>query len=256
MPINRREFVTLVAGAAASGLLVPASIAMGQSSLSKIKAVVFDAFPIFDPRPVFALAEQIFPDHGLELSNLWRTRQFEYTWLRSMMGEYADFWQVTGDALVFAAHTLKLDLTPERQTQLMQAYLELKVWPDVPPALKTLRNSNLRLGILSNLTPKMLHAGISNSGLNGVFEQVLSTDRVKTYKPTSRAYQVGVDAFGLPAEDILFIAFAGWDAAGAKNFGYPTYWANRMNLPAEELGVFSDAVGHDLTDLTKWLLAA
>jgi 2-haloacid dehalogenase len=256
MPIDRREFVTLVAGAAVSSLMAPTALAMEGFSGSKIKAVAFDGFPIFDPRPVFALAEQIFPGHGVELSNLWRTRQFEYTWLRSMMGKYADFWQVTGDALVYAAHTLKLELTAERQARLMQSYLELKIWPDVAPALKTLRNSNLRLGILSNLTPKMLSSGITNSGLNGAFEHVLSTDQVKAYKPDPRAYQMGLDAFGLPPESVLFVAFAGWDAAGAKSFGYPTFWANRMNLPAEELGAFSDAIGHDLADLTKWLLDA
>jgi len=256
MPINRREFVTLVAGAAATGVLATSSLAMGQSSVPKIKAVAFDAFPIFDTRPVFALVEQLFPGHGSELGNAWRTRQFEYTWLRSMMGRYTDFWQVTEDALVFAAHTLKLELTPEKRARLMQAYLELKAWPDVAPALKTLRDLNLRLGFLSNITPKMLNAGISNSGLNGVFEQVLSTDRAKIYKPHPRAYQIGVDAFGLSPEEILFVAFAGWDAAGAKSFGYPTFWANRMNIPAEELGVAPDAVGHDLTDLTKWILDA
>ncbi|HXA14086.1 MAG TPA: haloacid dehalogenase type II [Opitutaceae bacterium] len=256
MPINRREFVTLVAGAAATSVLATSSLAMGRSSVPKIKAVAFDAFPIFDPRPVFALVEQLFPGHGTELSNAWRTRQFEYTWLRSMMGRYADFWQVTEDSLVFAAHNLKLELTPEKQARLMQAYLELKTWPDVAPALKTLQNLNLRLGVLSNITPKMLNASIANSGLNGVFDQILSTDPVKVYKPDPRAYQIGVDAFGLHPEEILFVAFAGWDAAGAKSFGYSTFWVNRMSLPAEELGVVPDAVGHDLADLTKWILGA
>jgi 2-haloacid dehalogenase len=255
VPISRREFITMVAGSAATGFLATSSLAMGRSTTPKIKAIVFDAFPIFDPRPVFALVGQLFPGHGLELSNAWRTRQFEYTWLRTLSGRYADFWQVTDDALVYAANTLKLDLTHEKRGRLMQAYLELKIWPDVAPALKVLRNSNFRLGFLSNLTPKMMNAGISNSGLDGTFEQVLSTDRVKAYKPDPRAYQIGVDAFGLSREEILVVAFAGWDAAGAKSFGYPTFWANRMNLPAEELGVVPDAAGRDLTELTRWILA-
>jgi 2-haloacid dehalogenase len=255
MPINRREFVTMVAGVAATSVLATSSLAMGRSDVPKIKAIAFDAFPIFDPRPVFALVEQLFPGRGLELSNAWRTRQFEYTWLRTMSGRYADFWQVTDDALVYAANTLRLDLTPEKRGRLMQAYLELKVWPDVAPALKVLRSSNLRLGFLSNFTSKMLNAGISNSGLEGMFEQILSTDRVKAFKPDPRAYQIGVDAFGLSKQEILFVAFAGWDAAGAKSFGYPTFWANRMNLPAEELGVVSDAAGRDLNELTRWISA-
>jgi 2-haloacid dehalogenase len=255
MPINRREFITMVAGSAAMGFIATPSLAKERSTTPKIKAIAFDGFPIFDPRPVFALVEQLFPGHGLELSNAWRTRQFEYTWLRTLSGRYADFWQVTEDALVYATNTLNLDLTPEKRGRLMQAYLELKIWPDVEPALKVLRNSNFRLGFLSNLTPKMLNAGISNSGLDGMFEQVLSTDRVKAYKPDPRAYQIGLDAFGLSREEILFVAFAGWDAAGAKSFGYPTFWANRMNLPAEELGIVPDAVGRDLSDLARWIAA-
>src|ERR1700677_1208032 len=131
MPIHRRDFVTLVAGAAATSFLATSSLAIGRSALPKIKAIAFDAFPIFDPRPVFALVEQLFPDHGVELSNAWRTRQFEYTWLRTLSGRYADFWQVTEDALVYATNTLNLDLTPEKRGRLMQAYLELKIWPDV-----------------------------------------------------------------------------------------------------------------------------
>src|SRR5580658_5154923 len=172
MPINRREFITMVTGSAAMGVLATPSLAMERSTMPRIKAIAFDAFPIFDPRPVFALVEQLFPGRGLELSNAWRTRQFEYTWLRTLSGRYADFWQVTDDALVYAANTFKLDLTPEKRGRLMQAYLELKIWPDVAPALKVLRNSNFRLGFLSNITPKMLNAGISNLGLDGLFEQV------------------------------------------------------------------------------------
>lgn len=256
MPIDRRQFVTLVAGTAATGVLASSSFATGRLGERQFKAIVFDAFPIFDPRPVFALAQELFPGHGLELSDLWRTRQFEYTWLRSMSGRYADFWQVTADALAYAASSLKLELTAQKRGKLMQAYLELNLWPDVAPALKVLRESNLRLGFLSNFTAKMLHAGISHSGLDGTFEQILSTDRAKTYKPDPRAYQLGVDAFGLPREEILFVAFAGWDAAGARSFGYPTFWVNRMHLPAEQLGAFPDATGRDLTRLTEWLSVA
>jgi 2-haloacid dehalogenase len=218
-----------------------------------IKAAAFDAFPILDPRPVFGRAEQLFPGRGSELSNAWRTRQFEYQWLRALGGRYADFWQATEDALVFAAKLLKLDLTPDKRKQLMDAYLGLKVWPDVPAALESLRNAGIRLAFLSNATPTILDAGIKNSGLTTSFEHVLSTDKLKTYKPDPRAYQMAIDAFGLKREEIVFVAFAGWDVAGAKWFGYPTFWVNRLNLPAEELGVLPDGTGQSLTDLLAFL---
>ena len=251
MPVNRGEFL-FIAGGLATGLLAPASSTQAATK-SKIKAIAFDAFPIFDPRPVFALAEKLFPGKGAELSNAWRTRQFEYQWLRALSGQYADFWQATEDALVFSAKLLKLDLTPEIRQQLMDAYLDLKAWPDVLPALKSLKSAGFRLAFLSNATPKILDTGIKNAGLDGLFEHVLSTDKIKTYKPDPRAYQMGVKAFRLKREEILFVAFAGWDAAGAKSFGYPTFWVNRLNLPVEELGVMPDASGQNLTDLVSFL---
>lgn len=220
---------------------------------SKIKAVLFDAFPVFDPRPVFALADRLYPGKGNELSNAWRTRQFEYTWLRTASHRYADFWQVTEDALVFAAKKLKLNLRRDERTRLMNAYLELKAWPDVPPALKALKGSGLKLGFLSNFTPKMLDACLKAAGLGHEFDHVLSTDAARTFKPDPRAYQIGVDALNLRPEEVLFAAFAGWDAAGAQWSGYPTFWVNRLNQPAEELGTVPAAVGKGLADLVSHL---
>ena len=255
MLLNRREFLNVVAGGVATGLL--SSTPLGRAATRpKIKAIAFDAFPIIDPRPVFALVEKFFPGKGAELSNAWRTRQFEYQWLRALSQRYADFWRVTGDALVFAANMLKLDLSLEKRTQLMEAYLELKAWPDVPPALQLLKSAGIRLAFLSNATRKILDAGIKNSGLEGIFEHVLSIDEIKTYKPDPRAYQMGIDAFGLKLEEIAFVAFAGWDVTGAKWFGYPTFWVNRMNLPVEELGVAPDAIGGNLNDLVSFVKAS
>lgn len=240
---------------AASGLLLPGLPAHAAGSRGRVKAVAFDAFPILDPRPVFALAAQLFPDKGAELGNLWRTRQFEYTWLRTLSGQYTDFWQVTGDALSFAARSLKLDLTSQKHDRLMEAYLNLRCWPDVPAALGSLKKAGIRLAFLSNMTTSMLEAGIRNSQLDSVFDHVLSTDRVKAYKPDPRAYRMGTDALALKPEEIVFAAFAGWDAAGAKAFGYPTFWVNRQNQPAEELGVVADASGTTLHELVEFVSA-
>jgi len=251
MRLDRREFLSLAAAGIAPGVVASARA----GTRPNLKGVAFDAFPILDPRPVFALAEELFPGHGAELSNMWRTRQFEYQWLRALSGQYADFRQTTDDSLAFAAELLKLDLTAEKRRRLLDAYLELKSWPDVAPALESLRSAGVRLALLSNATPAILDAGIRNSGLGHVFERVLSTDSIRTYKPDPRAYRMAIDAFGLAKEEIVFVAFAGWDAAGAKAFGYTTFWVNRLNLPAERLGVSPDGTGTTLRDLVDFIKA-
>jgi 2-haloacid dehalogenase len=252
MTRTRREFLGLAAAGVATRLMARADDTYGISA-PKIRAVAFDAFPIFDPRPVFALAEQLFPGRGAELGNAWRSRQFEYQWLRALSKQYADFRQATEDSLVYAADLLKLDLTAAKRTALTDSYLRLEAWPDVQPALRTLGEGNIRLGLLSNATPGMLESCIGRSGLAGIFEHVLSTDRIRSYKPDPRAYQMAVDAFGLRKEEILFAAFAGWDAAGAKAFGYRTYWVNRMRQPVERLGASPDGTGFDLHDLVAFI---
>jgi 2-haloacid dehalogenase len=172
MALDRRRFLTLAA--------------VGSGAGSWLSSVAFDAFPVFDLRPVFARAEALFPGEGAALSNAWRTRQFEYQWLRATSGRYADFWQTTEDGLVSAAKQIGIELTADKRAQLMQAYLELEAWPDVLPALRLLKEAGMRLAFLSNMTRRLLEAGIT------------------------RAYQMGIDALGLKPESILFAAFAGW----------------------------------------------
>ena len=235
--------------------LVSAPVFPQTTGTSKIRALAFDAFPVFDPRPIFARAEELFPGNGEALSAAWRTRQFKYTWLRALSHTYVDFWKVTEDALVFAAELLKIEMNAAQRDQLMQGYLELKAWPDALAALDELRGAGLKLAFLSNFTPKMLNSAIANANMGGRFAHVLSTDTVQSYKPDPRTYQLGIDAFGLTRDEILFVAFAGWDAAGAKAFGYPTYWVNRLRLPAEALGQNSDGTGTTLTDLVSYVRA-
>ena len=147
-----------------------------------------------------------------------------------------------------------LTLSPISAGSLMQTWLTLKAWPDVAPALKQLKAAGIRMAFLSNLTEKMMDAVVKNSALEGFLEPHLSTDKVKVFKPDPRAYQMGIDAFKLGKQEIVFAAFAGWDAAGAKWFGYPTFWVNRMNAAIEELGVAPDGTGSGLADLVKFLL--
>ena len=221
---------------------------------ARYKAIAFDGFPIIDSRPVALRAEALFPGRGGQLMEAWRTRQFEYTWLRTLSGRYADFWQVTQEALVVAATASRLDLTPDTRNRLMETFLELKVWPDVSRALAQLKARGVRMAFLANPTVAMLEAPMRNAGLEGLLEAPLSTDRVRAYKPDPRAYQMGLDAFGLKREEVVFAASASWDAAGAKAFGYPSFWVNRANLPVEALGAAPDAIGLGMADLVAFVM--
>ncbi|MEP6730172.1 MAG: haloacid dehalogenase type II [bacterium] len=253
--VDRRMFVQQVGIGLAGAALSPSLFSATTNGLrrSTVKAIAFDAFPIFDPRPIATTAEALFPGRGAELMNVWRTRQFEYTWLRSLARDYVDFWRVTEDALHFAATSLGLDLSSARREELMNAYLHLRAWPDVADASKALSRNGTRLVLLSNFSPAMLKGCIASSGLDGVFEHAISTDVAQTYKPDPRAYQLGVDALGLSREEIVFAAFAGWDAAGAKRFGYPTFWVNRTRAIPEVLGVEPDGAGQGLSDLVAFV---
>lgn len=253
MQLTRRELLGLSVAGAASGLLTGGA---RSATSPAIQAVAFDAFTVFDPRPVSSLTERLFPGKGAELGKAWRSRQFEYAWLRTLTGRYVDFWQVTEDALVFSARLLKLELGREQRGRLMHAFLEIGAWPDALPALKSMKEAGIRLALLSNFTAAMLDAAVANSRLEGIFEPHLTTDRARAYKPDPRAYRMGIDAFGLAREEIAFAAFAGWDAAGARSFGYPTVWINRAGLPPEVLGAVPDATGENLGDLARVVLAA
>lgn len=251
MRLDRRAFIGLAATGMTSRVL--GSVSALDVRHVRIRAIAFDAFPVFDPRPVSALAEQLFPDRGIELNDAWRTRQFEYQWLRALSGQYADFLQATRDALIYATNVLKLNVEEADRDRLLAAYFNLPTWPEAADALHTLRMAGLRLALLSNWTPDMLAAAVRNNGLDLVFDAVISTDRQRTFKPDPRAYRLVLDTLGLRRDEILFVAHAGWDVAGAKWFGLPTYWVNRLALPAEQLGVAADGMGRNLNDLVSWV---
>jgi len=259
MMYGRRKFVGLSAKLLLASAVFKPPVLFGQSkvlaqSQTPIKAIAFDAFPIFDPRPVFGLVKKLFPEKGKAFSVLWRTRIFEYTWLRASAGQYQNFWACIEDALVYTARQLQVDLTPDKHLQLMNAFLSIKAFPDVKPVLSELKSSGIKLAFLSNMTEKMLGSGIKNSGLEGYFDHILSTDQVKTFKPDPRAYRMAVDAFGVAREEIAFTAFASWDAIGAKWFGYPTIWVNRLNFTAEEFDIQPDIAGKDISVLRNFVL--
>jgi 2-haloacid dehalogenase len=202
------------------------------------KAFIFDAYgTLFDVHSVVEAGRALTGDPQA-LSLLWRQKQLEYTWLRTLMGRYEDFWAVTEAALRFALGRLGITAGDEAVARLMEAYLSLATFPDVTGALSAMAGTPL--GILSNGSPRMLEAAVRSSGLTGTFRHVLSVDTVKAYKPSPAVYELGPRAFGLPAGDILFVSSNAWDVAGAKAFGYRTCWCNRLAAPMERLSVSPD----------------
>ena len=167
------------------------------------------------------------------------------------MGRYEDFWQITQDGLVFACRSLGLAPTHDQIEYLMQAYLTLSPFPEIPAALDAL--GGVPCSILSNGTPKMLESVVRNAGLEGRFQHVLSVDEVRTYKPHPTVYQLAETHLGIRREEIGFVSSNGWDVAGGKAFGFQAYWLNRQGAPAEVLGVQPDRIIHSAMELTSVL---
>lgn len=218
-----------------------------------IRAVLFDGFALFDPRPVSYLTEEIFPGKGKEITDLWRNRQLEYCWLRQAAQQYKNFTEITRDSLLFAANKAGVVLRDADHDILIDAYMKMDLWPDALPVLQFLKTKGYSTGILSNMTKAMLDANISRNGLTGFIDHILSTDQIKSYKPSPQSYQLGPDMLQLKTPEILFIASAGWDAAGARWYGYPALWVNRLNAPMEELNVNISARDNHLEALMHLL---
>ncbi len=231
----------LVAGAAASRM-------RAAPRPGTIRAVAVDAFVLFDPRPFTQALEAAFPGRGPTLAAGFRTRLFEYGWLRALGRRYLDFWQLSEDALDDVAVAEGVALAAARRAALLDAWGRLPPWPDAIEGMERLARQGLELAVLSNWSPRMIEDGLARAGLQRMVRP-LSTDAVRSYKPDPRAYRLGCDALGLPASDILFVAFAGWDAAGGSWFGFPTVWMNRAGAPRDRLGGQEIPVARAFTDL-------
>lgn len=207
------------------------------------KAFVFDAYgTLFDVHSVVQACDACWPGRGRQLSQLWRTKQLEYTWLRSLMGRYVPFSQVTLDALRWSCQSLALPLDATQSEALMAEYLRLKTYDDVPATLARLRG---RKAILSNGSPDMLDPLVRNAGLK--LDAVLSVDALRIFKPAPQVYALAVE--GLATREIAFVSSNCWDALGAKSFGFEVYWINRAGAPVDRLGFSPDEILSSLGDL-------
>jgi 2-haloacid dehalogenase len=214
-----------------------------------VKGCVFDAYgTLFDFASAAAGARDVLGDRTQEVTTLWRDKQLQYTWLRGMQGLHADFWQVTGDALDWTLDTLGL-AEPGLRERLMQLYLELEAFPEVPDVLATLKAQGYRTAILSNGSPAMLASLVDSRNLRSVLDHVISVEEVGVFKPARAVYQRCVDVMGVPAAEIAFMSSNAWDAWAASAFGMRVFWCNRYGQRPERLPGKPDAMMRSLAEL-------
>ena len=208
---------------------------MAPLRLKNIKACVFDAYgTLFDVNAAARAEQAALGDKWLEIAEIWRLKQLQYTWLRSLQKRHADFWQVTGEALDFALASVHMD-DPKLRERLMSLYLTLSAYPEVKETLEQLTSAGIKCAILSNGTPKMLAAAVENAGIAPLLDNVFSIEDVGIYKPDPATYQMAVDGLHFAPDEISFQSSNGWDAYGAKAFGFNVLWCNRFDQAAERL---------------------
>ena len=226
------------------------------TKLTGIEMCVFDAYgTLYDFNSAVARHRAAIGPKADALSEMWRTKQIQYTWLRNSMGAYDKFWQVTGEALdhCLAAHGIS---DAGVRDKLMSAYLALDPFPEVPAMLDRLRRAGKRLAILSNGDPEMLDPTVKASGLADRFEAVLSVDDAKVFKPDPRVYRLVEQRCGVSPAKVCFLSSNGWDAHGAAHFGFHTVWVNRARAPDDNLPGTTVATIDDLSHLPSLLGAS
>lgn len=222
---------------------------MTNGSLAGVRACVFDAYgTLFDFASAASGCRDILGDKATALTTLWRDKQLQYTWLRGLQGRHVDFWQVTGDALDFALETIGLDNAALRK-RLMDLYLTLDAFPEVPEMLTRLKRAGVKTAILSNGSPRMLKAAVDNAGLGPVLDDVLSVEEVGVFKPHPKVYQLAVDRLGTEAATIAFQSSNAWDAYAASAFGMKVFWCNRYGQRRERLPGAPDREVKSLAEL-------
>lgn len=203
------------------------------AAIDNIDACVFDAYgTLFDVAAAASHCQEDLGDQWAPLAQIWREKQLQYTWLRSLMDEYVPFWQITQDALDYAMASLKIEDDALRQ-KLLDVYFKLDAYPEVPGVLQTLKAGGKKVATLSNGSPDMLNSAVNNAGLD--LDAVSSVDKIGIYKPDGRIYQMACDDLNVTKERVCFMSSNAWDAWAAANFGFQVVWVNRFNQPPERL---------------------
>jgi 2-haloacid dehalogenase len=220
-----------------------------------VSAVLFDLFgTLLDVHSVAARADQLFPGQGAALSQLWRDKQLDYSRLRTLSNRYVPFTQVVDEALQYAADALHLPLDSAGRGLLMHEFTQLTPFSDVVPALQRLVAAELTLGVLTNGDPGQLEDSLHGAGLDDYFDVLLSADQARAYKTSAAVYELGPMTLGHPAAELLLVSGNGWDAIGAKWYGYRSFWVNRTSAPIDRLGGRPDAIGRTLNDAVDFVL--
>ncbi|OHC83756.1 MAG: haloacid dehalogenase, type II [Rhodospirillales bacterium RIFCSPLOWO2_12_FULL_67_15] len=222
--------------------------------LRGIKACMFDAYgTLFDVAAAAKAAADDLGDKSGPLADIWRTKQLQYTWLRSLMGDYADFWKLTGDALDYALAATGMKGDPALRRKLMELYRNLDSYPDAAACLRTLKQAGFKTAILSNGTPAMLRAAAKSAGLAPLLDHVLSVHSLKIYKPDPRVYRLATKTLKLNPAAICFVSSNAWDAWAGARFGLRSVWINRTGAPPENLPGKIAAEARVLADVPRLL---
>lgn len=192
-----------------------------------VKSVVFDAYgTLYDVQSVSSVIHETFPKHSDVITQVWRIKQLEYSWLRSLMGRYEDFWSVTRESLTFTLQQLGLGYEPGLFDQIMDKYLNLDPFPDAEATLELIRSA--KPAILSNGSPEMLEALVENTGFSSLLDAVISVDSRKIFKPSRETYALVEAELGVSPSEVLFVSSNAFDACGAKSFGMRVAWIERV----------------------------
>ncbi|MGD6777380.1 haloacid dehalogenase type II [Sutcliffiella horikoshii] len=206
-----------------------------------ISTFVFDVYgTLFDVHSVKEKADELFDGKGTEISEIWRRKQLEYSFLRQLMGNYETFSEVTKDSLKYAIKQLAIPFSNKEVESLMVQYTSLHAYDEVQNVLSTLKENGRVLAVFSNGSRDMLEPLVEQAGMKEYFHHIISVDDTKQYKPTPASYTGVLKEIGVKREEVLFMSSNGWDISGAKNFGFHTAWINRNHLPQEELGLAPD----------------
>ena len=217
--------------------------------MKNIKAIIFDAYgTLFDVNSAAEKCKDKIGDRWEGFANYWRITQLEYTWLRSLMKRHKDFWQVTEDSLDKSMKTYEIDSS--MRNELLNLYKILSPFKEVPKVLKSLKDKNLKLAVLSNGTPSLLNELVKSNNLENIFDDIFSIEQVGVYKPDSKVYDIPIKKYNIKKNEVASLSANTWDISGGGNYGYNSIWVNRNNNTFDNLDYVPK---HQIKDLSKLL---